>query len=218
MEDNAQKIVSGIIEDHAKRITAVINLCESPIEQLFLANFIRHYNSMSFLMNEWCVFDEGFQEVGYHAWKLNYGLPRNKANSTKYSTIGTPPIFLRGFKIDHFMLGISFKIFPQYEIEINQQEIFRVDFAVLVDNQVAKKIEDNEAIKVFIECDGFDFHKTPQQIKRDNERANLLKRQGWHEFRYSGKTICEDGFNAAYDLERFLEYRLGYSENKLGIA
>jgi very-short-patch-repair endonuclease len=78
---------------------------------------------------------------------------------------------------------------------------YRLDFAILVKLTAPHS---KQEFKIFIECDGYEFHKEPEQIAKDNLRANELKANGWMEFRYSGKMIWDDQFNAAKDFDRYL--------------
>jgi len=67
------------------------------------------------------------------------------------------------------------------------------------------KVSDSkQEFKIFVECDGYDFHKEPEQIAKDNLRANELKANGWMEFRYSGKMIWDDQFTAVKDFDQYL--------------
>lgn len=78
---------------------------------------------------------------------------------------------------------------------------YRLDFGILV---MLKVGDSKQEFKIFVECDGYDFHKEPEQIAKDNLRANELKANGWMEFRYSGKMIWDDQFTAVKDFDQYL--------------
>lgn len=43
--------------------------------------------------------------------------------------------------------------------------------------------------RIAIECDGKEFHSTPEQKKRDRKKTAVLKKHGWHVIRFSGRQI-----------------------------
>lgn len=54
--------------------------------------------------------------------------------------------------------------------------------------------------RLAIECDGKEWHSTPEQKRHDARKNNYLKRHGWKVCRLSGKTI---------------NYNLGYAINHI---
>lgn len=65
----------------------------------------------------------------------------------------------------------------------------RVDFAVRVSHA--------PPIFLFIECDGHDFHHTPEQIKRDKERDQEMSRAGYRVVRFSGSELTHKPWECA---------------------
>jgi len=59
--------------------------------------------------------------------------------------------------------------------------LYRVDFAVFVGTE-----------KVAIECDGYMYHHKNQDLAKDRQKEEALRRAGWHVVRYRGSTIHND--------------------------
>lgn len=55
---------------------------------------------------------------------------------------------------------------PQYWIEVDGQEVYRLDFAY-------------PRLRVAVEYDGHDFHSSPEQVTHDQERRTYLREEGW---------------------------------------
>jgi very-short-patch-repair endonuclease len=51
-----------------------------------------------------------------------------------------------------------------------------------------------------IECDGHEFHKTKDQMKRDRKRARFLQLWGWHIIRFTGSEIFADADGCAEEV------------------
>jgi very-short-patch-repair endonuclease len=61
-----------------------------------------------------------------------------------------------------------------------------------------------DEIRVAIECDGHDFHKTKEQLKRDRKRERVLQINGWHVLRFTGTEIWKDAELCASDVGDFI--------------
>lgn len=62
---------------------------------------------------------------------------------------------------------------------------YRVDF-------VLTNIPRVPSLKIIIELDGFDYHRSPSQFSRDAKRARDLQRAGWKIIRFTGAEINGD--------------------------
>jgi len=86
------------------------------------------------------------------------------------------------------MIGREFEVRPQYYATIDGIE-YRLDIAVIL----SRKTPDGKIIeskKVALECDGYDYHSSPEQKRNDDIRTRKLKKSGWKEvLRYSGKEL-----------------------------
>jgi very-short-patch-repair endonuclease len=67
---------------------------------------------------------------------------------------------------------------------------YRYDFAV----------EKNGKIIAVVECDGLEFHSTPEQIDRDVAKDLLANRSGFVVFHYSGTDIHRDAWKCAEEI------------------
>lgn len=64
-------------------------------------------------------------------------------------------------------------ITPQYQIGP-----YKIDFGVILPNG-----EDNSESKLAIECDGYQYHNSANQVKEDIDRQIILERAGWQFYR-----------------------------------
>lgn len=126
-----------------------------------------------------------------------------------------PALYLKGIKfIDEVNMskpsrgkGIYYKneysIYPQYCIEMENSN-YRIDFAIICQLYEDRLLK-NE-IKIAIECDGFEFHSSKEDLKRDTSRNRIFTRNGWKPYRFSGSEIYNMTINK--DIERlFYEIR-----------
>ena len=67
--------------------------------------------------------------------------------------------------------------FPQFK-----HGPYRYDFA----------IERDGVVIAVIECDGLEFHSTPEQLERDHAKDLLAKQSGFQVFRFTGREIHSD--------------------------
>jgi very-short-patch-repair endonuclease len=87
------------------------------------------------------------------------------------------------------------KVLPQKEVILKGHK-HRIDIAIELERLKNNKII--EIRKVAIECDGHNYHSTPEQKDRDDERTINLSAKGWKVLRYSGRKI-----NNLQDLDQF---------------
>ncbi|WP_416439678.1 hypothetical protein [Phnomibacter sp. MR] len=193
--DKIQGRIDEIILEYYNRIEALLSICESEIEKIYLLDFIRFFTCQHVADWEYS-FDGDMPDYGE---RINY-TPIRKDSSLR---LWPPPFVIDRITFRHNVHGVHFSIIPQFEIKVSEKQTFRVDFAIVGECFEADQNSFKD-VKVIIECDGHEFHKTPDQIKKDNERANKMKAQGWVEFRYSGRTIYGENFNAAKDFENYL--------------
>lgn len=184
------QIISSLRNLEEEKFMRIMNLCDSPIEKKFIANVYYFFVKNSFetkmiLLKE----SEELESVDGYLKSIFYmtndaGIkvqvisPGNEY-STPYSDFVT---LLIGFKVRCF--NIVYEFFPQYPIFDHEQTRY-ADFVV-----VAKNEKDHSIIKKFIvECDGHEYHHTPEQRSRDNERTRFLNGQGYVVVRYTGSEI-----------------------------
>jgi very-short-patch-repair endonuclease len=176
-----------------KRLAALFQKCESPIEKLFFAYLYDygdqiHYSKIEFITKEIIPVNEGtdkayfdesfdFQECGVF-FKI-VGLRLIDTDMSKGTNTSTETTTL---------------IYPQYNVQYNEAQ-YRLDFAVIIER-------DNKVKRVNVECDGHEFHSTKEQITRDNQRMRNLSSMGWQTFKYSGSELFADTWKCIRDFER----------------
>ncbi len=60
---------------------------------------------------------------------------------------------------------------------------------------------------IAIECDGDTFHMTPQSVKNDKQRDNLLTSHGWSVLRYTTEDIMNSLPDCTRQIQKTIEYR-----------
>jgi len=76
----------------------------------------------------------------------------------------------------------GFKIIPQFK-----SGQYRYDFAVEKDTKII----------AVVECDGADFHHTPEQLARDLAKDEFATANGWRVFRFRGADIYHRPWSCA---------------------
>jgi len=86
-------------------------------------------------------------------------------------------------------------IYPQYEVDITDTKKYRVDFLLSMYGMVfvhGTPFTDWET-ELAVECDGWEFHSTKEQIENDNNRdAEILAAENIPTIRFLGKDIAAD--------------------------
>lgn len=109
------------------------------------------------------------------------------------------PIEKAFWSVAYFPLSKIGKITPQLVVGK-----YRIDFALT-------DIPDAHLVKVAIELDGHEYHKTKEQRQNDYER--YLQRQGWKIIRFTGSEVFTDTQRCVYEtieLVKEYAYWLGY--------
>lgn len=83
---------------------------------------------------------------------------------------------------------------PQYHVPYEKDDrlstgkYYLLDIALIVRREYSNG-EFEILHKICIECDGHDFHSSPDQKESDNIRSRKLTSLGWTVLRYSGREI-----------------------------
>ena len=177
------QLTKSISKSFEKSIQLIIDICESEIEKIFLLKIINNIlkrpdrYSLSFILVESeTKIVNGIEVVS----KVNFQMP---------DSFG----YLCGVRINNFISKTFVEIFPQKIVEFENPDnilhimSYRLDFGIYKYNSIDPKT----IIKKYcIECDGFEFHNTKEQIKKDNERVrNLLLQHSYTTLRYLGTEI-----------------------------
>lgn len=179
MEEKTKLILNEITNELSVRFKALLDICESPIEEYFLINICNHFFKESLLgvqfdfMTRWIDFPHSkekfnYQENGCDVFGFIYGIKITNGDN------------------------ITLEIIPQYKVKR-----FRLDFAILINTP-------NKLIKFCVECDGFEHHKSKIQQKEDNTRTRELTKDGWITVRYTGSELFNWDKNDAFGFELIL--------------
>ncbi len=79
--------------------------------------------------------------------------------------------------------------FPNFKID---NKSIRVDFYIWVPS--------DPSVKIIVECDGFEFHKTKNSFINDKQRDRLFQLNGYNVIRYSGSEIYIDPVEVSTNL------------------
>lgn len=88
-------------------------------------------------------------------------------------------------------LTSDYKLIPQYKVGK-----YRCDFVV-------------EGYNILVECDGYDNHKTKEQLTHDCQRDRYLAGEGYTVLRFSGSEINSNPDECAKDILKFIVKRCG---------
>lgn len=178
------------------KLSDVLSFCESPIEHLFLLQFINFF--LKNLKGDIVIPFNGIEFIEESLWN-DGDKKRDKILKYNYRFDGVDGYSKYfGFKVQ---LGVvannlnhaEIQFYPQYEVNIENIK-YRVDIAAIY---IIRDYYSDEIVKTrkfAIECDGYDYHNKPDKFKEDKIRERMLKRNGWVEvLRYSGSEIYEIG-------------------------
>lgn len=211
-----EEIYSSHLSDFQIKLDEVLSICDSEIEKLMLLQLFfyfqnyqktirddtSYFTEIDFIEEEIVTYDPDEQITDEEIRRL-----KEKVIKRKYRSDGIGYYKYIGFKFKRNLTeGISvswnnkdssiediiireFEIYPQYEVKLEGIQ-YKIDIAIILKR---KRFGDGKIIdtrKIAIECDGYEYHSSQQQIKNDDIRARKLKINGWKEvFRYSGTEI-----------------------------
>lgn len=190
--NNRELYFDLITDSYKKKVQALLGLCQSPIEEYILLDFIHYFgkNSLSLFILDF-VFEDYVDNPCIDKDVINYGREVD-------GIFESGPFTIYGIKVKDIYMGLEFILTPQYIIETRKQK-YIVDFVIIgtIENEKMKSNKQN--FQFFIECDGHEYHHTKDQRKYDNERTRVLKSMDWEELRYSGSEINSGEISLAKD-------------------
>lgn len=109
-----------------------------------------------------------------------------------------------------YHIGISIMI--QKEITCNNKT-YKVDFSIEgISLENGESHELNH--KVIIECDGYEYHSSKEQMQYDYERENNLKLVGYDIIRFTGSQIYNNPFECAKTVYDYAQSKIDNKEYK----
>ena len=173
MKDELLKNIKKAFEN---KVDAVLSVCETEIEKIFLLKIINWALNrpdrciVSFIFEDTEIIKEDNYSITLSP-RTNYYLPEGFGR-------------LSGIRLESLIKSHYLEIYPQFEItfrdsgNLDNLINYRLDFAVhKFKSEVEKNINTtgkNPVTKYCIECDGYEFHNSSNQIKKDNERDRIL--------------------------------------------
>lgn len=110
--------------------------------------------------------------------------------------------------------------YPIYCNNKNYKADFFIDTITICEwdkNHQSKIPTDVELIKpIVIECDGYNFHNSKQQMNNDYERENNLKIAGYDLIRFTGSQIYNDPMGCAKTIYDYVDNIIQNKQYKLG--
>jgi hypothetical protein len=182
-----------IVKRFEKRLEALFQKCESPIERLFLTYF---YDYCDF------IFMSRLEFITHEVVPENEGTDNAYFSESFDLREGCCFFKIIGLQLIENDIGDETRtsIYPQYEVQYADTK-YRLDFAVIIERKGERKL-------LGIECDGHEWHSTKERIKLDNQRMRNLHGLGWQIFRYSGSELFADTFKCILDFERNAIYQM----------
>jgi hypothetical protein len=168
----SETLLGTITSTFTKLIDTLLSLCDpqSEIERVFLLKIVDYCFRRQDRFSLRFIIDAAAEG------DINIGFPDNVGR-------------LLGISITQFELGSTIEIYPQFNIVSNDEDrrlfdkSYRLDFAFFVYGP-------NGALRKYcVECDGFNYHRTVEQIKGDNTRSRQLTVKDFRTIRYLGTEI-----------------------------
>lgn len=100
--------------------------------------------------------------------------------------------------------NISFYVEPQHEIN-DKEHKYIADFYISYDEYVNNFLK--EDFKLIIECDGFNYHSSKNQMTYDYERENILKLNGYDVLRFTGSQIYNDPMDCVKKIMKYIKLK-----------
>ena len=169
------------LDDEFKLIRRGLNICESPIEQMFLVGIIQH-------------------------WYPTY--PVNEEESLRFHSRLTNFISL-DFVSEVFVeihlqqeIGLDTKVF---RVDL----LLEVAGSCFVPVSADCWQRDQRNLRIVVEVDGHQYHeRTREQARRDKSRDRLFSKHGYIVVRYTGSEIFREVYRAVQELAELIYARL----------
>jgi len=218
------------------KLDEVISMGESPIEKMMLLQLFnyfqkygrfgkdsddidRHFTEIEFIEEEICLWDDYGKPLSFSDQKIledkidrfNY----RSNNCMFYKNIGFKCTINRSEGVvinwnssepsNEKIIFRDIEVMPQF-YETVDQSAYRIDIAFILKRRDGLNDNVIDIKKIAIECDGYDYHSSPDQKRADDIRSRQLKRLGWKEIlRYSGSEIYRTNDNLSLTHYQFEE-------------
>jgi hypothetical protein len=218
IDQKIKSLKDSILNKYNDRVEQLVSFCESPIEKLMLLKFLDYFNSfedgliesfsaLEFIVDDVMPFDPDYSylkklHIEERIKKYSYVLNKQTGCYEKIIGFRTEGGYeaKRFEKVEDMFKGgdviKQFEIYPQYDVSIDNK-YYRIDIAILLNRiKVSNPFNKNncervivETRKIAIECDGYEYHSSPEQKISDDVRTRKLLSKGWKVIRFSGSEI-----------------------------
>lgn len=195
MEDEVQSFVNQITQSYKTKIEEVLSNCDSVIERKLIMYLLRK------------LLDWKEVKVGFLQFEIDDEFTNVRSDLYKYSDNQIDSFLNCRFRFSAFAVVKDFWIpieepmyqdhiilEPQYLVPYEKDDVIGVGKYYLLDIAliVRRKFDNGKSVilhKICIECDGHEYHSSPEQKESDNIRSRKLTSLGWTVLRYSGREI-----------------------------
>ena len=167
------------VDETQRGLRAIMNVCESPIERLFLSVWLAPapaYETpvppdLRAALGEYTEVAAAYTRLWCHLTASETRL------QPKLSTQGKMHVYCKS--------PVPLWLVPQYDI-VADGRVARIDFAII-------PADGSGCQPIAVEMDGHNFHeKTKEQAASDKSRDRALKAAGWTTVRFTGSEIHRD--------------------------
>lgn len=201
------KLINAILQQKKSQIESLLRLTESPIEEIFILRFHQFLDSqiigdepLFHTISGYSYIDD-MESYLFASQRKPCGILISYSQSIFNAEVNLPSAYrVKDPVIDKtvrkpgclkrdsisFLYNQVLEVYPQYCVKAGSEN-YRLDFAFLLH-------EDSDdgfhlVNKVGIECDGFKFHTTPDQFRKDRERSRNLQAMNWKIIQFSGAEL-----------------------------
>jgi hypothetical protein len=169
------------LDDELKLIQQGLDICESPIEQMFLIGLIQYW---------WPTYpkNEG-NRLSFHSSLTNFiSLDFVSEVLVKIHPQQEIELDAKAFRVD-FLLEVSGSRFTPVSTDCWQR--------------------DQQNLKIAVEIDGHQYHeRTKEQAQRDKSRDRLFSKHGYIVLRYTGSEVYREVYRAVRELAEIIYAKL----------
>lgn len=203
-----EDIKISIQQYELKKLERILNLCNSPIEELFVANIYNFFLSNGFVTKLLTQQSTGVRirsdskiDTLYHI-SNNDGLTieLKKGKNEYQNPLTGEPERIVGFQIN--CIDVIYRIFPQHPI-FDEKQVRYADFVIEI-----LDADWNHLDNFVIECDGFAWHSSREQLEKDNNRNTFITKQGYKIIRYTGSQISKLNEQFIIDFENTIYHSI----------
>lgn len=198
--DHLEHYFCLVKENAESKLRLVIDLCNSEIEKKFVAYLFSFFVRFDMWPTLVTLPSAAFRVVSPKKFKSVYiiknyqGLEAEIEGNLIVDPLLNEQKLLLGFRVR--CIDVTYEILPQYPV-FDQNQTRYLDFAINMRDYKTGKILSSFAI----ECDGFEWHHTLQQLNADNRRSRFVTKHNFKVIRFTGSEIHHMNDETVIELE-----------------